>query len=92
MEIIRKKRTRINAVKINERDYAKLGANPARKPKIYIRSLHPNRMKAVMVAASFASMISFFEQGGYDYMGAKWCSEVWQISRFYQIENSSTRA
>ena len=92
MEIIRKKRTRINAVKINERDYAKLGENPARKPKIYIRSSHPNRMKAVMVAASFASMISFFEQGGYDYMGAKWCSEVWQISRFYQIENSSTRA
>lgn len=92
MEIIRKKRKRINAVKINPCDYATIGTNPVRKPRIFIRSNKPNRMKAVMVAATFATFAAFFEYGGYDAQGAKWCNEVWQISRFYQVELSPIRA
>lgn len=77
-------RPRIKAVRINPSDYAAIGTDPIRKPRVYIRNNKPNRMKAIMVAATFATMFGFFDQGGYDYMGAKWCSEVWQISRFYQ--------
>lgn len=77
-------RPRIKAVRVNPSEYATIGKNPERKPRVYIRNNKPNRMKAIMVAATFATMFGFFDQGGYDYMGAKWCSEVWQISRFYQ--------
>ena len=77
-------RPRIKAVRINPSEYAAIGTNPVRKPRVYIRNSKPNRMKAIMVAATFATMFGFFDQGCYDYMGAKWCSEVWQISRFYQ--------
>lgn len=77
-------RPRIKAVRVNPSEYAAIGKNPERKPRIYVRNNKPNRMKAIMVAASFATLLGFFDQGGYDYMGAKWCSEVWQVSRFYQ--------
>lgn len=77
-------RPRIKAVRINPSEYATIGKDPERKPRVYVRNNKPNRMKAIMVAATFATMFGFFDQGGYDYMGAKWCSEVFQISRFYQ--------
>lgn len=80
-------RPRIKAVRINPSEYATIGKDPERKPRIYVRNNKPNRMKAIMVAATFATMLSFFDQGGYDYMGAKWCSEIFQISRFYQNDD-----
>jgi hypothetical protein len=79
-----KKRLRIKGVLVSPEEYAKIGRNIERRPRIYVRSSRPNRMKAVMVAATFATFAAFFENGGYDSQGAKWCSEVWQISRFYQ--------
>lgn len=77
-------RPRIKAVRVNPSEYATIGKDPIRKARVYVRNNKPNRMKAIMVAATFATLFSFFDQGGYEYMGAKWCSEVWQISRFYQ--------
>ena len=85
-------RPRIKAVRINPSEYAAIGTNPVRKARVYVRTNKPNRMKAIMVAATFATMVGFFEHGGYDQMGAKWCSEVWQISRFYQGDNDPIRA
>lgn len=87
----KKKRIRVKGVRIRPEEYAEIGRNRDRKPRIYVRSSRPNRMKAVMVAASFATFAAFFEFGGYDSEGAKWCSEVWQISRFYQ-DSCSVRA
>jgi hypothetical protein len=90
--IIKTSRPRIQAVRVNPSEYAAIGTNPVRTPKVYVRATKPNRMRAIMVAATFATMFSFFDQGGYEFMGAKWCSEVWQISRFYQGDNAPIRA
>ncbi len=94
METIKKSvsRPRIKAVRVNPSEYAAIGRDYKPQPRIYVRNTKPNRMKAIMVAASFATMFGFFDQGGYDYMGAKWCSEVFQISRFYQDGNAPIRA
>lgn len=85
-------RPRIKGIRINPNDYAAVGRNPQRKTHICVNISKRNRMKAIMVAASFATMMAFFEYGGYDHMGAKWCSEVWQISRLYQNDNAPVRA
>ena len=91
--IIRSARPRIRRAEfINPSDYAAIGTDAKPKPKVYVRTNKPNRMKAIMVAASFATFVAFFENGGYDAQGAKWCNEVWQISRFYQPNESPIRA
>lgn len=93
METIKKSvsRPRIKAVRVNPSEYAAIGRDYKPQPRIYVRNTKPNRMKAIMVAASFATMLAFFENGGYENMGAKWCSEIWQISRFYP-DNDPLRA
>lgn len=76
----------IRAERIDPKDYAKIGRDPERKAKVYIRGNKPNRMKAIMVAASFATLLGFYADGGYESMGQDWCREVFMISRQYQTD------
>ena len=93
--ISKQRRTRCKnsmGVLIPSSEYATIGVARPSKAKVYVRAAKPNRMKAIMVAASFATFMAFFEYGGYDEQGAKWCNEVYQISRFYQGDFAPTRA
>lgn len=79
-------RPRIKAVRVNPSEYAAIGTNPIRKPKVYVRNNKPNRMKAIMVAASFATLLGFYADGGYESMGQDWCREIFMVSRLYQTD------
>lgn len=79
-------RPRIKAVRVNPSEYAAIGKNPERKPRIYVRNNKPNRMKAIMVAASFATLLGFYADGGYESMGQDWCREIFMVSRLYQTD------
>lgn len=85
--IIRSARPRIRRAElINPSDYATIGRDAKPKPKVYVKINKPNRMKAIMVAASFATLLGFYADGGYESMGQDWCREVFMISRLYQTD------
>lgn len=85
--IIRSARPRIRRAEfIDPSDYATIGTDAKPKPKVYVRTNKPNRMKAIMVAATFATLLGFYADGGYTDMGQDWCREVFMISRLYQTD------